>query len=104
MALEYIYQTDELKQRVWVHASDGSTVGRFSVRFGMDVHNTVTEQMAGRSECLDCRHSGSPAENWRLFRAYAQDLWGIDIPEDAIDLPASAGSNNHAALHGGLPQ
>lgn len=25
-------------ETVWVHASDGSTVGRYSTRFGMDVH------------------------------------------------------------------
>lgn len=26
---------------VWVHGLDGSTVGRFSKRFGMDVHTTA---------------------------------------------------------------
>ena len=32
---------------VWVHALDGSTVGRFSTLFGMDAHTSITEQLAG---------------------------------------------------------
>ncbi len=41
---------------VWVHVMDGSTVERFSKRFGLDVHTTVTEQIAGASQCLHCTH------------------------------------------------
>lgn len=35
--IEYEIQTDEPQRRVWVHASDGSTVARFDTRFGMDI-------------------------------------------------------------------
>ena len=36
---------------VWVHAPDGSTVGRFSTVFGMDVHTSVTAQFV---QCFRC--------------------------------------------------
>lgn len=52
---------------VWVHALDGSTVGRFSRRFGLDVHATVTQQLAGASQCLHCTHTSPSHGDWRLF-------------------------------------
>lgn len=79
-------QTDPLKKRVWVHAPDGSTVGRFDVRFGIDIHNTVTDQMAGKPECLHCTHETPGTEEWSLFRAHANQHWGLDVPEDAVEL------------------
>lgn len=79
-------QTDPLKRRVWVHASDGSTVGRFDVRFGIDIHNTVTEQMEGKSQCLHCTHETPGKAEWAMFREHAQKHWGIDVPDDAVDL------------------
>ena len=49
-------QVSQDGQTVWVHSADGSTVGRFSKRFGLDVHRTVTEQLQGASQCLHCTH------------------------------------------------
>ena len=52
---------------VWVHAFDGSTVGRFSKKFGMDVHNTAADQMAGSPECLHCTHVAPSEMDWTRF-------------------------------------
>jgi hypothetical protein len=79
-------QTDPIKRRVWVHAPDGSTVGRFDVRFGIDIHNTVTDQLSGKPECLHCTHETPGEGEWALFRDHAKANWNIDIPEDAVDL------------------
>jgi hypothetical protein len=51
----YELQLSDTRNAVWIHASDGSTVGRFG-RMGIDLHNTVTEQMAGMPECRLCTH------------------------------------------------
>ncbi|MHD0644441.1 hypothetical protein ACYPKM_02240 [Pseudomonas aeruginosa] len=53
---------------MWVHASDGSTVGRFSRRFGIDLHNTVSAQLNGASQCLHCTHTPGTKEDWKTFR------------------------------------
>ena len=52
---------------VWVHAPDGSTVGRFSLVFGMDVHTSVTSQLEGAGQCLHCTHQPPSPEEWQLF-------------------------------------
>lgn len=83
--LEYELQLDSGQRRVWVHCSDGSTVGRFNVDFGIDIHNTITDQMAGASECLHCTHRAATREDWALFREKAMQLWGLSIPGNAID-------------------
>lgn len=83
---EHEFQLDPVKRRVWVHASDGSTVGRFDVRFGIDIHHTVTEQLAGKPECLHCTHETPGEGEWALFRAHAKTHWGLSIPEDAVQL------------------
>lgn len=52
---------------VWVTAADGSCVGRFSRCFGMDVHRTVSEQLAGGKQCLHCTHAPAGEAEWREF-------------------------------------
>ena len=49
-SLTYGIQASLLRDAVWVHASDGSTVGRFG-RMGIDIHTSVTEQMNGAGHC-----------------------------------------------------
>lgn len=85
MALEYWLETSVLRDRVWLQASDGSTVGRFSPR-GIDLHNTITEQMAGMSECRMCTHGATSVEDWTFFREKAFEWWGIEVPADAFDI------------------
>lgn len=60
-------QIESDKKTVWVHASDGSCLGRFS-RFGIDVHRTVSAQMRGELECLDCTHATPSLAEWRRFQ------------------------------------
>ncbi|WP_158361681.1 hypothetical protein [Burkholderia pyrrocinia] len=45
--LEQLYSIDVSAggDTVWVTGHEGSGVGRFGKRFGIDVHQTVTEQL-----------------------------------------------------------
>ncbi|SER38178.1 hypothetical protein SAMN02982919_02305 [Giesbergeria anulus] len=77
-------QVDAAQATVWVHAPDGSTVGRFSKRFGMDVHTTVTAQMAGASQCLNCTHEPAGAREWHLFCDLIWQHYQIDVPRSLL--------------------
>lgn len=76
--LQYDIQIADGGACIWIHASDGSTVGRFS-RFGIDLHNTVTEQMAGAPQCRLCTHGRPSEDDWALFRQKASEWWGVHI-------------------------
>ncbi|MBQ68890.1 hypothetical protein CL689_02390 [Candidatus Saccharibacteria bacterium] len=82
--LEYEFQISLSRDAVWVHASDGSTVGRFG-KMGIDIHSTVAEQMNGASQCDLCTHGRVTSEDWATFRKEALARWGIEIPDDAFD-------------------
>ncbi len=69
---------------VWVHALDGSTVGRFSKRFGLDVHTTATQQMAGAAQCLHCTHEPAMHADWLNFCALMSEHHGIAVEADLI--------------------
>lgn len=69
---------------VWVLALDGSTVGRFSKRFGLDVHTTVTEQLNGLSQCLNCTHEPAGLNEWHMFRESMKQYYEIEVPHDLI--------------------
>jgi hypothetical protein len=73
-----------MRDTVWIHSSDGSTVGRFG-KMGVDLHNTVTEQLNGKPECRLCTHSKVSQADWDLLRDKALTWWGITVPEDAFD-------------------
>ena len=79
----YELQLSETRDKVWIHSSDGSTVGRFN-RTGIDLHNTITEQMAGKPECRLCTHGNVKPCDWVLFREKALEWWNVFIPEDAF--------------------
>lgn len=82
--LEYSLQIASDNTAVWVHCTDGSTVGRFG-RMGVDLHNTVTEMLAGSPQCRLCTHGIPSHSDWELFRAKVKEWWGIDVPENAFD-------------------
>ncbi|HCE7248407.1 TPA: hypothetical protein NHR53_006292 [Pseudomonas aeruginosa] len=82
--LSYSLQIADNNSAVWVHSSDGSTVGRFG-RMGIDLHNTVTEMMAGAPQCRLCTHGMPSLADWQLFREKVREWWGVDVPEDAFD-------------------
>jgi len=69
---------------VWIHADDGSTVGRFSKTFGMDVHTSVSEQLAGAHQCLHCTHQAPTQEEWLQFCALMQQHYGIKVPANLV--------------------
>ncbi len=82
---QYELQLSATRDRLWIHsAADGSTVGRFG-RLGIDLHNTITEQMAGLPQCRLCTHGKPTQADWDQFRALALKWWGVDVPEDAFD-------------------
>lgn len=79
----YELQVSESKDALWVHSSDGSTVGRFGKQ-GVDIHNTVTEQLNGASECRLCTHGAPTKSQWQLFIDRAYEYWGVIVPNDAF--------------------
>lgn len=71
---------------VWVHAADGSTVGRFSATFGMDVHRTVTEQLRGEGQCLHCTHEAPTQAQWEEFCHLMMTHHGISVDRGIMRL------------------
>jgi len=71
---------------VWVHALDGSTVGRFSLVFGMDVHTTISAQLAGADQCLHCTHVKPKKEDWLKFCELMRQHYGIEIDPTLIQI------------------
>ncbi|MEY8200458.1 MAG: hypothetical protein RPS47_14575 [Colwellia sp.] len=73
------------RDAVWIHSfEDGSTVGRFG-KMGVDIHTTVTEQLAGASQCRLCTHSKVGEKEWTLFREKALEYWNVSVPENAFN-------------------
>lgn len=66
---------------IWVHSPNGYTVGRFSQRFGVDIHREGIDNL-NQSECLHCTHKKPSKEDWDFFRGYANEKWNLPIPGD----------------------
>jgi len=77
---------DSFGRRLWINASDGSAVARFNVSTGVDVHNTVTDQMLGSPECLWCTHDVPDYATWRDFVLVVKEQFGIEILDTDIVL------------------
>ncbi len=69
---------------VWVHTLDGSTVGRFSKVFGMDVHRTISEQLAGAGQCLWCTHEAPGPADWSKFCDLMLQHYGIAVDRSVV--------------------
>jgi hypothetical protein len=69
---------------VWVNGADGSCIGRFSKKFGLDVHKSAVDQLAGGSECLHCTHEPAGPAAWTEFRQQMQLHYQIDVPADLV--------------------
>ena len=82
---------------VWVHAMDGSTVGRFSKVFGLDVHRTITQQLAGANQCLHCTHTPPTQEDWLTFCRLMEMHFQIRVDPQMIQIEDSTGSA-HACM------
>jgi hypothetical protein len=77
---------DEFGKRIWINADDGSAVARFNTETGVDIHNTVTDQLAGYSECLWCTHGKPDYVTWRKFILEVEKHFGLKLSIDAIDV------------------
>ncbi|MFK4705557.1 hypothetical protein ABIC83_002396 [Roseateles asaccharophilus] len=77
-------QVSQCGTTVWVFSMDGSTIGRFSKKFGMDVHTTVTEQMSGAGECIRCTHEPAGPDQWQEFRELMFKHYGVSVAADLI--------------------
>ena len=73
--------------RVWVNGKDGDSLGRFSVRAGVDIHRSIDEQRDGMGQCLDCRVGPASWSDWCDFVRHADIHWGIKIPVWALGSP-----------------
>ena len=69
---------------LWVNGPDGSAVGRFAKRFGIDVHRSGTEQMKGLGECLFCTHTPAGSADWGLFVDAMHQHYGLVIDRGLI--------------------
>lgn len=85
--LEYDITASPDGGTVWINASDGSCVGRFSKRFGIDVHRSACDQMAGKPECLMCTHVAADQAGWILFVEAMREHHGVDVPVELIPWP-----------------
>ena len=83
--LEDLIQVSSDGKTVWIHSpTDGSTVGRFSKKFGMDVHTTVADQLQGAGQCLCCTHEPPAFIEWDCFVRLIHEHHGIVVPTDLI--------------------
>ena len=69
---------------VWIHGLDGSTLGRFSKFFGMDVHTSASDQLQGAAECLHCTHTKPSRDDWLLFCNLIQQHYGVQVAQDLV--------------------
>lgn len=63
---------------VWVNAETGECLGRFGP-YGVDIHRTVKDQVAGGSQCLDCTHTYPSLSEWEHFVATMKSVYGVTI-------------------------
>lgn len=78
-------QVSACRTKILVHSGqDGSTVGRFSKRSGMDVHTTFCQQLAGADQCLHCTHEKATEADWLEFCALMWKHHHIDVDRGLI--------------------
>ncbi|KWT98284.1 MULTISPECIES: hypothetical protein [unclassified Variovorax] len=82
--LQFETQVSGSRDTVWVNASDGSCVARFSKKFGIDVHNSATAQMQGAKECLMCTHAPAGEDEWERFRAAVLEHYGVKVRKNLL--------------------
>ncbi len=84
--ISYEIQYCPTKRRLWIHSSTGDTVARFSSSFGIDMHRTTKEQLAGMSQCLHCTHDAPTLNDFIFFCDKAFELWKVEIDKSKIEL------------------
>jgi hypothetical protein len=69
---------------VWVNGPDGSSIGRFSKQFGVDVHTTSSEQMSGLGQCLACTHGRAGERDWEVFSSKMLEHHGVRLKRNLL--------------------
>jgi hypothetical protein len=69
---------------VWVNGPDGSSIGRFSKQFGVDVHTSSSEQISGLGQCLACTHGRAGEKEWEVFRSKLLEHHGVRLKRDLL--------------------
>ena len=64
---------------VWVHCG-GETIARFGM-YGIDIHNTILNQMNGQCQCLFCSHTKTTFDDWKTFVEQVKKLYQIEVSE-----------------------
>lgn len=83
MKHEVIYSYNH--QKLWINSSvDGSNIARFDTRFGMDIHNSITDQMNGKPQCLYCTHTKPTEEDFNTFCKKVKEIFNININKSKI--------------------
>lgn len=73
------------KSTLWINAFDGSCIARFSKRFGIDIHNTATDQIENHApQCLYCTHHAANKDDWLLFCQKVFTFYGIDLDLELV--------------------
>ena len=71
--------------KLWINSTqDGSCIARFSKSFGIDIHRSGTEQLAGKGECLFCTHEPAGEDAWNKFREQVKKHYGITVRKSLI--------------------
>lgn len=65
---------------MWVNASDGCNIGRFSRR-SMEIHRNFKDQIETGEECLNCTHGLSDLNTWKNFKLGMLKHYGLKIAE-----------------------
>ena len=81
-------QVSECGNTIWIHAEDGTTVGRFSKVFGMDVHTCISNQLDGASQCLHCTHAKPSREDWLKFCELILLHYSVKLDPDLMKIPS----------------
>jgi 2-hydroxy-3-keto-5-methylthiopentenyl-1-phosphate phosphatase len=68
---------------VWVNDVHGC-IGRFSKKFGLDVHRTVQEQADGAPQCLYCTHEAGNEVDWNIFVDKMLLFHNVVVPPNLI--------------------
>ena len=87
--MNYEIQVSTCGNTLWINAEDGSSIARFSKRFGMDVHNSTTDQLEGKPQCLHCTHIKPTLKDWITFRQKILEHFNIELPLNLIKFKPS---------------
>ncbi len=79
------YQTESDGRTVWVNASDGCCIGRFS-SFGIDVHKDAWGQMSSGDQCCDCKPGKTNSKDWEHFKASMLEHHGVVVTDEHMPI------------------